>query len=134
MAHLMIVDDDQDFAEAAATALRAQGHEVSIELDPHNAVPRMKSDPPDLAILDVMFPEDVSGGFELARAMKENCPELKGVRILMLTAVNAKFPLGFSASDIDSEWLSVSDFAEKPIEFEELCRRVDLLLNQNGPA
>ena len=34
MSYLMVVDDDEDFATAAATALRGDGHDVEIELRP----------------------------------------------------------------------------------------------------
>ena len=38
----------------------------------------------------------------------------------MLTAVNAKFPLGFSATDIDDRWLPVSDFLMMENRFKML--------------
>ena len=34
MAYLMIIDDDEDFANAAAITLRSAGHEVDIHLVP----------------------------------------------------------------------------------------------------
>ncbi len=128
MAHLMIVDDDEDFASAAATVLRQAGHEVQIELETENAIKRMVEAKPDLVILDVMFPEDSSAGFELARAMRHRNEELKNIPILMLTAVNAKFPLGFSSRDIDDTWLPIEDFLEKPVEFDALTDKVASLL------
>lgn len=128
MAHLMIVDDDEDFASAAATVLRQAGHEVQVELETDNAIKRMVEAKPDLVILDVMFPEDSSAGFELARAMRHRNEELKNIPILMLTAVNAKFPLGFSSRDIDDTWLPIEDFLEKPVDFDVLTDKVASLL------
>ncbi len=130
MAYLMIVDDDEDFASAAATVLRDAGHEVEIELEAASAIKRMEDNLPDLVILDVMFPEDSSAGFELARAMRHYSDKLKDVPVLMLTAVNAKFPLGFSSRDIDDTWLPVADFLEKPVDFDTLRNKVDALLRQ----
>ena len=128
MAYLLIVDDDEDFASAAATALQAAGHEVLIELDTASAVASMEARRPDLAILDVMFPEDVSAGFELARTMRHHNEKLKDIPILMLTAVNVKFPLGFGTGDIDETWLPISDFLEKPVDLDVLRSKVDALL------
>ena len=134
MAYLMIVDDDEDFAAAAATVLGSAGHEVEVQLDPDAAMENMANRCPDLVILDVMFPEDASAGFEAARTIRRSDQELSKVPILMLTAVNAKFPLGFGPQDIDGTWLPVSDFVEKPVDLDVLKAAVDALLAQASTA
>lgn len=128
MAYLLIVDDDEDFAGAAATLLRAEGHEVAVELETDSAVALMEQRRPDLVILDVMFPENAAGGFELARIIKHYNEKLKDIPVLMLTAVNARFPLGFSARDIDDTWMPVTDFLEKPVDLEVLKDKVSSLI------
>ena len=134
MAYLLIVDDDEDFATAVATVLRGAGHEVKIELDTESGLKRMEAKQPDLAILDVMFPEDSSAGFELARTMKHFNDDLKKIPILMLTAVNSQFPLGFGKTDIDENWLPVSDFLEKPVDLDVLQEKVEALLTKAKDA
>ena len=131
MPYLLIVDDDEDFASTTATVLREEGYEVQVELDIDSAVKSMESKPPDLAILDVMFPEDASAGFELARFMRHEKEKLKNIPILMLTAINTKFPLGFGSKDIDEEWMPVTEFLEKPVDFDVLREKVAKLLNAN---
>jgi len=128
MSYLLIVDDDEDFAMAVATVLRGGGHDVRIELDLSAAVRSMTERRPDLVVLDVMFPEDSTGGFELARKMRRDVSSLKDVPILMLTAVNTRFPLGFSSKDIDEDWLPVTDFLEKPVDLDVLAERVATML------
>lgn len=134
MAYLLIVDDDEDFAAAAAMALRGEGHEVSIQLQTDEAVASMAERQPDLVILDVMFPESSSAGFELARMMRHDREDLKDIPIVMLTAVNAKFPLGFSSTDIDDEWLPVTEFIEKPVALDVLKAKVADVLATEGAA
>ena len=129
MAYLLIVDDDEDFASTTATVLRSEGYEVQIELDIDNAVKSMEGRPPDLAILDVMFPEDASAGFKLARLIRHEEGSLKDIPILMLTAINTKFPLGFGPKDIDESWMPVTDFLEKPVDFDVLRDKVAKLLS-----
>ena len=132
MAYIMIVDDDQDFAETIALVIRNEGHEVQNKYDTESAFQSMKNKTPDLVLLDVMFPEDSSAGFELARTMRHEDEKLKKVPILMLTAINAKFPLGFGPNDIDSEWMPVTDFLEKPVDFDVLREKVAKLLSKES--
>ena len=127
MAYLMIVDDDEDFAAAVAKTLQDAGHEVRTETEIAAAARNMAARRPDLVVLDVMFPEDATAGFQLARDMRRRLG-LGEVPILMLTAVNTRFPFGFSTKDIDEEWLPVTDFLEKPVDLDVLVARVDALL------
>lgn len=134
MAYLMIVDDDPDLAESAATALRQAGHEVAWQSSTDRAMADINRRRPDLLILDVMFPENISAGFDFARSLRQHKAELQNMPILMLTAVNARFPLGFSKADIDDDWLPVADFLEKPIDLGRLVQRVEALLTKGDAA
>ena len=124
MAYLMVVDDDADLTKAIAIVLRDAGHEVDVQLHTDGALAAMKERPPDLLVLDVMFPEDDSAGFKLAITMHRDHEELKHVPIIMLTGVNLQFPLGFSADDISEEWLPVTEFLQKPVDLDVLCNKI----------
>lgn len=128
MPYIMVVDDDEDFADAEATVLRADGHEVSVELDIASAEKSLERRAPDLIILDVMFPEDNSAGFAFARRLRTGAEQLKSIPIIMLTAINQEFPLGFGRDDIDADWMPVTEFLEKPVDLDVLSRRVAALL------
>jgi len=132
MAYLMLVDDDEDFARAAATALEHAGHEVAIHLDTDGAAAALGDRTPDLLVLDVMFPEDASGGFTFARTIRREKPAMAHVPVLLLTAINTRFPLGFGASDIDDVWLPVDDFLEKPVDLDQLVAKVSAMLGQES--
>jgi len=93
---------------------------------------RLSRQQPDLLILDVMFPEHSSAGFDLAREIRRN-EQLSRLPILMLTAVNTRFPLGFGPDDIDDDWLPVQEFIEKPVDFDLLLERIDKLLRSPAP-
>ncbi len=129
MAYLMIVDDDPEFASAVATVCEAMGHEVCTLTTTAGALQKVGERMPDGMVLDVMFPEDPSAGFQLARELRRRHPALP---ILMLTAVNQQFPLGFSTRDIDPKWLPVTDFLEKPVDFALLREKLNHLLGSVG--
>jgi len=129
MAYLLIIDDDADFAEAMSTVCRSVGHEVATVHTPGEAVERVAQRRPDGVLLDVMFPEDPSGGFKLARELRRRFGALP---VLLLTAVNQKFPLGFSSKDIDPDWLPIWGFVEKPVDFGILLEKITAMLAQSG--
>ena len=129
MAYLLIVDDDEDFTNALEIVLSNAGYEVGTRQDIEGGLESMKERPPDLVILDVMFPEDSSAGFELARTMKQE-EKLKNTPVLILSAVNTRFFIGFGKKDIDEDWLPVHDFLEKPMDFEVLKNKISELLRK----
>jgi DNA-binding response OmpR family regulator len=134
MAHVLLIDDDEDFALAAAKALGDAGHKVKIELSTGAGQRAIEERVPDLIVLDVMFPEDSMAGFTLARALRSaDSAQVRRVPILMLTAVNARFPLGFTARDIDDSWMPVTDFLEKPVDLDQLVERVAHVLAAPAP-
>jgi CheY-like chemotaxis protein len=128
MAYVLIVDDDADFAEAVRGVLQSRGHEIAVETVSDRAIPRIQDRRPDAVILDVMFPENDMAGFEIARSIRRQFGELP---VLLLTAVNQSFSLGFSNQDLHTRWLPAADFLEKPVDLEVLCQKVSALVE--GP-
>jgi DNA-binding response OmpR family regulator len=130
MAYILIIDDDPDIANASAKVLQSEGHEVEMVLVPEDAEQSIEKRRPDLIVLDVMFPGNASGGFEFARWLANKSKEAKQppIPVVMASAINQKVPFGFSNSDIDDAWLPVSEFMEKPIDFEILKSKVRFLL------
>ena len=129
MAYVLIVDDDADFASAVDTVLKKQGYETGIETDCGKTIERIHQRRPDVVILDVMFPENDKAGFEVSRSIRRAFGELP---VLLLTAVNQSFPLGFSRKDLDPTWLPALDFVEKPVDFGLLCAKVADILARAG--
>ena len=125
MAYLLVVDDDPDFASSVAAVCENLGHEVLTVHATQHAVTELEKRRPDGILLDVIFPEDPSAGFQLARDIRRR---FGTIPILMLTAVNQQFPLGFSDKDIDDKWLPITDFLEKPVDFAVLRDKITQLL------
>ncbi len=124
---IYIIDDDSDIIESLQLVLESQGYEVKSTLSTKGALEAVKAEKPDLIILDVMFPESSSEGFDVARRFHED-PDVSKIPVLMLSAVNARFNLGFSNRDKDDHWLPVAEFMEKPVEPAKLVGKVKELL------
>ena len=127
MAKILIIDDDVDFTASVGDVLEGLGHTVTKEHTTDTVLELVQSIQPELIILDVMFPEDSSAGFNAARLLRATDSTAQ-IPILLLTAVNAKFPYGFSAKDIDESMMPVNEFLEKPIDFDLLISKVNQLL------
>ncbi len=126
MAKVMIVDDDPDFVDSICRLLKRKGHELTTVYDTEGVIEQLVRDPHDVLILDVMFPENAAAGFHLAQEIRKN-ESLGRLPILILSAINTKFPMGFGPGDIDDAWMPVQDFLEKPIDFDVLADKVEML-------
>lgn len=120
---VFIIDDDHDMVDSLTMVLSGNGYEVGTAYMASEAVEKVKQAKPDLIILDVMFPENPSEGFELARKLHMD-DTTRNIPVFILSAINARFNLGFSEKDRDDSWLPVNHFIEKPIIPEKLIKMV----------
>ena len=129
MAKITIIDDDAEQAADVGAVLKTEGHSVDSITRMSGALEQLVQAPPDLLILDVMFPQNPSAGMELAIAIRQR-PELERLPVILLTSVNQEFPLNLSNKDIDAAWLPIQEFMEKPIDPPKLLAAVDSLLHK----
>ena len=125
MKKVYIVDDDKGIIESISMVLEANEYEVRSQTDGENLIENLNAYEPNVIILDVMFPENPSGGFDMARDIRKNAATEK-TPILMLSAINEKgvYAGTFSNKDRDDAWLPVDEFIEKPIAPAQLLEKV----------
>ena len=131
MSKILIVDDDPDIVLAVRMSLEAEGHEVIEAVSGADGIEKIKSEEPDLIILDVMM-ETKTEGFQLALKLRSQDPsseyiQYKNIPILMLTAIHSTTPLKFEP---DIDYLPVEIFVDKPIDPDDLVGKVEWLLSQ----
>ncbi|EKD27018.1 MAG: Regulatory protein VanR [uncultured bacterium] len=131
MSKIYIIDDDRDIVESISIVLKNNKYEVDAQYDDRNLEANLKKFKPDLIILDVMFPEDSSAGFTIARKIKAIAEFVK-VPIIMLSAINERgIYIGkFSNKDIDDSWLPINMFLEKPLNPKDLLEKVKTALGK----
>ncbi len=129
MKKIYIVDDDRDIVESISMVLQGSGYETAAQYDDNDLVDNVKAYSPDLVILDVMFPEDESAGFRMARELRGEAVFAK-IPILMLSAINERglYPGKFSDHDRDDSYLPVDAFVEKPISPDALLAKLTEML------
>ncbi len=80
---VLVVEDDEDIAQALQRSLRMEGYEVRIAPDGREAIEQGRTFAPDLVILDLGLPQ--IDGVEVARSLRAD----DDVPILILTARDA---------------------------------------------
>ena len=127
---ILIVDDDQDLRESLAAILEGRDYSVTTAGSKEEGLEKIRSDKPDLMLLDVMMSE-WQDGFEMARELKGD-PEFKDVPILMLTGVKDKTGIDFKSAAGDPTWCPVDGFLEKPVSPDVLIEHIGKLLSEKN--
>jgi CheY-like chemotaxis protein len=115
---------------AIRMCLEDVGHVVTNAPGGKEGLELLKKDRPDLIILDVMM-ETQTEGFQLALKLHSPDPtsefaEFRDIPILMLTAIHSTTPLRFEP---DIDYLPVDLFVDKPIDPDDLVRKVEWMLS-----
>jgi len=125
MAKILVVDDDPDFVEAMRLTLERSGHTVVSAASGDEGLAKVRTDKPDLVILDVIM-SSVLDGLQMSRRMAEH-PEHKRIPILMVTSIaNTDYAALFPTD----EYVSIDGFLSKPVSPEVLTKRVSELLGK----
>ena len=123
LARVLVVDDDLSIRELLLSALTSIGFEVRLAATCVEARDTIDRHPPDLMILDVIFPD--GDGIDFCQRMRAG-----GLRapVLFLTVCA-------SIEDrVRALTMGGDDYVTKPFSFEELAARVCAILRRTGVA
>ncbi len=116
MKRLLIIDDDQDILETTGALLQHEGFEVLSADTVEAGIEMIDREAPDLVLLDVMFPEKKTRGFEAAAQIKAKHPTLP---LFVLTAINRDYAFDFTKQDVQCE-----EFINKPVRTDRLVELI----------
>ena len=109
---LLIIDDDHDILETMGALLSHEGYEIHSADNVEKGIEMIGEISPDLILLDIMFPEKKTRGFEASSEIKEKHPNIP---IFVLTAINREYSFDFNKEDIKAE-----EFINKPVSTDRL--------------
>jgi DNA-binding response OmpR family regulator len=117
---ILIVDDEDDITSSFKRILEIHGFEVDAYNDSILALSKFRANYYDIALLDIKMPN--IDGFDLYNKIKEMD---NNIRICFLTASEAYYQ---QFREKDYSQLSRDLFIQKPIELEELLKRIENVL------
>jgi two-component system, cell cycle response regulator DivK len=119
MARILMVEDNEMNRDALSRRLQRKGHEVILALDGKQGVALAQSAQPDLILMDLSLPE--MDGWEATRRLKA-APATGSIPLIVLSshAMTGDRERALAAGG--------DDFDTKPVDFQRLLAKIDVLL------
>ena len=124
MKTILLVDDEFGIVETLKELLEGEGFRVVCASNGKDALARVASDRPDLAVVDVMMP--VMNGIEMLRALRAS-REYGSVPVLLMSAVPKSVATKGTETIPSDGW----GFIRKPFDFDDLLDAITQLIG--GP-
>lgn len=118
---ILVVEDEKNIVKVVTYHLQRQGYEVEAAGDGRQALEKIRRDPPDLILLDLMLPE--VEGLEVCRQVRADS-RTAAIPIIMLTAKTEE------ADRVVGLELGADDYIAKPFRPRELMARVKAVLRR----
>ena len=118
---ILVVDDEIYIVHILDFSLGMEGYEVVTALDGEQALAKVKTEEPDLIVLDIMMPK--LDGYETCKMLKSD-PETRHIPVILLSAKgrNVDQQMGFQ--------VGADDYITKPFSPRKLVERINLILGQ----
>ena len=119
MKKILIADDEHKIIMTLEYAFRKAGYEVFIARDGSEVLELLKTEIPDMILLDIMMPK--VDGFTTLQEIKSQ-DNLKDIKVIFLSAKN-------NPADIEKGLkMGADDYITKPYSIKKLTERVEKLL------
>jgi len=123
---ILVVDDEPDFVSIVKKNLEKAGYEVEVAYDGVEGIKKVKANPPDAIVLDVMMPE--KDGYKVCSELKAD-KTYHDIPILLLTAV-ADHVTSTRYSHYDGMSTEADDYLPKPASADDILDSVKSLLKK----
>lgn len=113
---VLLVDDNERLTQIYQMIINKQGHEAEIEIDSRKALERIRSDKPDLVLLDIMM--EPMSGWEVLQQIREDI-ELSDIPVVILTGKI------MSIDEALQYGMKIDGFVMKPLERTMLVTTIE---------
>jgi len=131
-ANVLVVDDDPDILDALTMILESKGYKVTTARNGVEALASLKTEKPDLMILDLLMPK--MDGFAVCKELQDpRWSRYRDMPVLILTSVREEASRRRYELETGLEF-NVDDYVEKPILPDVLLSRVERLIKRKEQA
>jgi|TARA_B100001093_G_scaffold79657_1_gene70964 CheY-like chemotaxis protein len=120
MAKILYVEDNEMNRDMLSRRLQRREHEILLAFDGKEGLEMMKSEKPDLVLMDMGLP--VMDGWEATTTAKAD-PEIQDIPIIALTAH------ALESDRVKALECGADDFDTKPVDFKRLLEKIEGLLS-----
>lgn len=121
---ILVVDDEPDFTAIVQGFLEKEGFKVEVAYNGEEGLEKVRSNPPDAIVLDVMMPE--KDGYTVCKELK-NDDQTRNIPVILLTAV-ASHVSSTRYTHYDGMSTEADDYISKPASAEEITKSLKRLL------
>ena len=119
--HIALVEDEAAIRENYKSFLQQQGYQVSTFESRPTALQAFQAGLPDMAVIDIGLQDEIEGGFDLCRELRQLAPQLP---IIFLTARDSELDA------ISGLRLGADDYLTKDISLPHLAARIIALFRR----
>jgi len=123
MANILVLDDSRDLLNMIKTIFQLHNYEVRTASTRSSLMAHIEIFKPDIILMDVLL--DGVNGREICKELKEN-DDTKNIYIILLSGSHEQLR--------NYKECKADDIIEKPFEFEDVERKIKLLLNKRIPG
>jgi two-component system alkaline phosphatase synthesis response regulator PhoP len=121
---VLVVDDEADFVAVVKRNLEREGFEVDEAYDGEEGLKRVRANPPDAIVLDVMMPG--KDGYAVCAELKAD-ERYASIPVVLLTAVASNVP-STRYSHYSGMTMDADDYLAKPASAEQILHSLKKLL------
>jgi two-component system alkaline phosphatase synthesis response regulator PhoP len=121
---ILVVDDEPDFASIVQGYLEKEGFQVEVAYNGEEGLQKVRANPPDAVVLDVMMPE--KDGYAVCKELKKD-EQTRNIPVILLTAV-ASHVSSTRYTHYDGMSTEADDYLSKPASAEEITKSLKRVL------
>jgi two-component system alkaline phosphatase synthesis response regulator PhoP len=123
---ILVVDDEPDFASIVQGNLEKEGFKVDVAYNGVEGLEKVRANPPDAIVLDVMMPE--KDGYEVCKELKAD-EKYRDIPVILLTAVGSHVT-STRYTHYDGMSTEADDYISKPASAEEITKSIKRLVGE----